>query len=103
MADTSSTAERAGTNQVLAALRHFSRRIPADVIALVAITVGVIVTHVPFERHGMCFNDPSWYFHFGRRVLDGDVPYRDFVFQVGPLPIYTDAAFQKIFGSTYVA
>ena len=36
-------------------------------------------------------------------MLDGEVPYRDFVFQVGPAAIYVDAAFQAIFGSKLVA
>jgi hypothetical protein len=79
------------------------RRIPVDVLALVAIAAFVAVTHLPYVRHGMCFDDPSWYFHFGRRVLSGAVPYRDFVFQVGPLPIYVDAGFQAVFGSSYAA
>jgi 4-amino-4-deoxy-L-arabinose transferase-like glycosyltransferase len=49
------------------------------------------------------FNDPSWYFHFGHRALLGDVPYRDYIFQVGPLPIYVDALFQKLMGVKYIA
>ncbi len=80
------------------------RRIPVDLSGLVVIAAAVVISHKPFILHGMCFNDPSWYFHFGHRVVvEGAVPYRDFVFQVGPLPIYVDAAFQGIFGSKYAA
>ncbi|HUJ61423.1 MAG TPA: hypothetical protein VLX92_23120 [Kofleriaceae bacterium] len=79
------------------------RRIPVDVLALVAIACVLVASHLAVIGHGMCFNDPAWYFHFGRRVLHGDTPYRDFVFQVGPLPIYVDAAFQRVFGEGYLA
>ncbi len=80
------------------------RRVPVDLIGFVAIAAVVVITHKRMILHGMCFNDPSWYFHFGHRVaVEGAVPYRDFVFQVGPLPIYIDASFQGIFGSKYAA
>jgi hypothetical protein len=80
------------------------RRTPVDLIGLVVIAAAIVVTHKRFILHGMCFNDPSWYFHFGHRVAaEKAVPYRDFVFQVGPLPIYVDATFQAIFGSKYAA
>ncbi len=79
------------------------RKVPVDLVAFVAIVVVVVVTHLRVIRHGMCWNDPSWYFHFGHRTLHGDVPYRDYVFQVGPLPIYVDAAFQELVGGRYTA
>jgi hypothetical protein len=84
-------------------LRSFARRLPIDAVALLVIAVVVVVSRRPFIRHGVVFNDPSWYFHFGHRALRGDVPYRDYVFQVGPLPIYVDALFQKLMGVKYIA
>jgi len=84
-------------------LPAWTRRLPIDAVALVVIALFVVISHVRYVKHGLCFDDPSWYFHFGHRTLDGAVPYRDYVFQVGPLPIYVDAAFQAIFGSTYAA
>lgn len=78
-------------------------KLPIEVIALLAIAVFVIATRIRYIRHGMCFDDPTWYFHFGRRILEGDVPYRDFVFQVGALPLYVDALAQWVFGSIYAA
>ncbi len=83
--------------------RAVLRAIPLDVLAFLAIAVTVVVTHLPFAGRGMCWNDPAWFFHFGRRITEGDVPYRDFVWQVGPLPIYVDAGFQEVFGARYMA
>ena len=77
-----------------ARMRRLLRAVPIDLIAFVAIAIAVIATHLSYLHRGMPFNDPAWYFHFGQRTLDGDVPYRDYVFQVGPLPIYVDAAFR---------
>jgi hypothetical protein len=79
------------------------QRLPVDAIAFLVIAVVTVAIREPFLHHGMTFCDASWFFHFGRRALDGDVPYRDYVFQVGPLPIYVDALFQKLFGGTYMA
>jgi hypothetical protein len=79
------------------------RRIPVDAIAFVVITFGMMLTHMPLIDRGMSWCDPSWMFHFGNRALHGEVPYRDFVFQVGPEPVYLDALFQKMFGETYLA
>lgn len=87
----------------LSRLRRVARAIPVDLAALALIALAIYLVRLPFIRRGMCFNDSSWYFHFGRRALAGDVPYRDYVFQVGPLPIYVDAAAQMVFGSKYMA
>lgn len=79
------------------------RKVPVDLVAFFVIALGVVGTHAPYLRHGMAFNDPTWFLHFGNRVVHGDVPYRDFVFQVGPLPLYVDAAFQRVAGETFIA
>lgn len=84
-------------------LPAWTSRIPIDLVVLVGIALLVFLTHRPYIRRGMNFNDPSWYFHFGQRALAGDVPYRDYIFQVGPLPVYVDAAFQSLFGSKYIS
>jgi hypothetical protein len=83
--------------------RAWTVAIRGDALALVVIATVVVVSRLHYVRHGLCFNDPTWFFHFGRRIVHGDVPYRDFIFQVGPLPIYLDAAAQRIFGETYAA
>ncbi len=95
------------TESVIAAiwerLRAPWRKVPLDLVAFLLIAAGIWLTHRPYILHGMCWNDSSWYFHFGHRTLDGAVPYRDYVFQVGPLPIYVDAGFQAMFGEKYAA
>jgi len=74
-----------------------------DAIDLVVLAVVSWLVHAPKIFHGMPFGDPGWYFHFGRRALHGAVPYRDFIFQVGPIPIWVDALFQRVFGESYHA
>ncbi len=79
------------------------RAIPVDVLALAAIAVAIVVTHLPFAGRGKCWKDPKSLIHIGRRFAEGDVPSRDFVWQVGPLPLYVDAGFQEVFGARYIA
>ena len=78
-------------------------RIPTDLAALLVIAVVMFITHQPLIVKGMSWCDPSWFFHFGNRTLHGAVPYRDYVFSLGPFPIYLDAGFQDIFGESYLA
>ncbi|MDV2995554.1 MAG: hypothetical protein N4J56_005208 [Chroococcidiopsis sp. SAG 2025] len=48
--------------------------------------------------------DSALYFHLGNRLLHNDFPYRDYVFQVGFIPIIIfDAFFQNILGQSYYA
>ncbi len=79
------------------------RRIPPDVIALAVIAFVMLATQRSLVRRGFRFDDATSYFHFGRRVLGGAVPYRDFALPFGPLPIYVDAGFQALLGPTYMA
>lgn len=77
--------------------------IAIDAAVFTAIALVVVVTNRPFVRSALRFDDASWLFHFGHRVLRGDVPYRDFDYHQGPLPLYVDAAFQRLFGAKYFA
>jgi hypothetical protein len=77
-------------------------RVPIDAVAFVVIAAVTVAIREPFLHHSVTFSDAR-FFHFGRRALHGDVPYRDYVFQVGLLPIYVDVLFQKLFGTTYMA
>lgn len=91
--------ERASTRS----LRRYLAAVPVDVWALFIIAIAMVLTHSTWMRRGMCWNEPSWLFHFAKRtVVDGAVPYRDYVFPDGPLPIYVEAAMQALFGGTYV-
>lgn len=84
-------------------LRGWWQRMPVDAVAFLAIAVAIIVTQDSLARRGLCFDDPSWYFHFGHRTALGDAPYRDYVFHGGPLPIYVDALSQGVFRGVHVA
>jgi hypothetical protein len=64
-------------------------------LALVALARASLIDY------GLGFSDTTWMFHFGRRVLGGELPYRDFIFQTGPFPLFFEALLQKIFGSHY--
>jgi hypothetical protein len=76
----------------------------ADVPVLFAFVAFAFLTHAPYVVHGQPWVDAAMFFHFGHKLLTtGAVPFRDYVFQVGPLPIYVDALFQKLFGATYVS
>ena len=84
-------------------VRILGRGIPIDTVALGVIAIGIFLTHRPLVMHGMTWNDSAWYFHFGNRLLHGAVPYRDYVFQVGPLPIVVDAGFEAAPAETYTS
>jgi hypothetical protein len=76
----------------------------ADAAVLAAFLLFAFAIQAPYVVHGLPWADAAMFFHFGRKLLlHGAVPFRDYVFQVGPLPIYVDAAFQKTFGSSYVS
>ncbi len=79
------------------------RRVPVDLVAFAAIALVILLPCSYSLRRSVSLADASWYVHFGTRVLHGDVPYRDFVFPRGPLPLYVDAAFQAAFGASYRA
>ena len=55
----------------------------------------------PWSLYGMNWRDSALYFHLGNRLIHNDFPYRDYVFQVGFIPIIFDAFFQSIFGQNY--
>lgn len=57
----------------------------------------------PWSLYGMNWRDSALYFHFGNRLLHNYFPYRDYVFQVGFLPIIFDAFFQSILGQNYLS
>jgi hypothetical protein len=79
------------------------RRI-VDVGVLATFAAFVALTHARYVVHGQPWGDATMFFHFGRKLLTtGSIPYRDYIFQVGPLPIYVDALCQRLFGPSYVS
>lgn len=89
------------TSQTRGAVRW--RAAAIDAAALVLIALAVVGSHVALIRRGMGFDDPAACFHYGKRILDGAAPYRDFVYQAGPVPPYVDSLFQRWFGARYTA
>jgi hypothetical protein len=51
----------------------------------------------------MNWSDGSQVFHFGNRLLHGSFPYRDYVYQIGLLPIVTDALAQRLAGERFLS
>jgi len=72
-------------------------------VAFVLLAGALVASGFPWSFYGMNWSDKTWYFHFGHRLLAGDFPYRDYTFQVGFAPIFWDALFQKLFGTTLFA
>jgi hypothetical protein len=75
-----------------------------DVVVLALFLALAFSVQAGFVVHGQPWVDAALFFHFGHKfVSTGAVPFRDYIFQVGPLPVYVDALFQAIFGATYVS
>lgn len=74
-----------------------------DAVVLLTLPLALVTTHLAFSDASMPLDESSRYFHFGHRTITGAAPYRDFEFPYGPLPVYVDAGFQRIFGAGYVA
>jgi hypothetical protein len=83
-----------------AVLRHPRLR---EAAAIGAVLLASAATTWPWSLRGFNLSDQSWPFHFGRRLLAGEWPYRDYVFQTGPLPVLLDAGFQTAFGPAYLS
>jgi hypothetical protein len=79
------------------------RRCLREAAAIGAVLLASAATTWPWSLRGFNLSDQSWPFHFGRRLLAGEWPYRDYVFQTGPLPVLLDAGFQTAFGPAYLS
>jgi hypothetical protein len=73
------------------------------VIAVGVIWLAVGICTFPSAIHGMNWSDGSQIFHFANRLLHGSFPYRDYIYQIGFLPILVDALFQSIFGERFLS
>lgn len=68
---------------------------------LIILLAIIFISCFPWSLYGMNWRDSALYFHLGNRLLHNDFPYRDYVFQVGFIPIIFDAFFQSILGQSY--
>ena len=51
---------------------------------------------------GFDFTDATLNYHFSLRILNGEIPFKDFHFSVMPLSFYIEAFFHKLFGPNYI-
>ena len=54
-----------------------------------------------FITQGLAATDEGWLQSMGLRIAHGEVPYRDFDFDLPPLSIYKEAALIRVFGDAY--
>jgi len=55
-----------------------------------------------FINKGLILFDEGYFVHSAERILNGEVPYKDFSLQYGPAYFYLLALFFKMFGSTII-
>ncbi len=68
---------------------------------IVLIALIGIVYRATFITQGFNATDEGWLQSVGRRIVLGQVPYRDFRFAFPPVSIYKEAALEAIFGDAY--
>lgn len=77
------------------------------VVALLALAaIAILVAWTRFRMSsgaGVCLGNATATFHFAQRVSHGLRPYRDFVYPLGPLPLYADALAQRLFGPAFTS
>lgn len=56
-----------------------------------------------FHTRGFVPHDEGWVLNAASRILEGEIPYRDFYFLYTPGSIFSVAAFYKIFGESILA
>ncbi len=71
------------------------------VMAYLFFTAAVAVYNYFFLPYGFNATDEGWLLSVASRIVDGQVPYRDFFFLKTPLTIYIQAALIGIFGDSY--
>lgn len=68
------------------------------------ITIGIyLIASALLFRFGTVFSDEGFLYHWGQRIIDGDLPYTDFFLQIMPGTFYIQAALMKLFGMSIVA
>jgi hypothetical protein len=75
-------------------------RLEVGAYAVVLLAVG-LVYRATFISQGFNATDEGWLQAVARRIVMGQVPYRDFNFDFPPLSIYKEAGLQVLFGAAY--
>src|SRR6266581_4606054 len=76
------------------------KRLEAVVYAALIVLVGVTY-RATFITQGFNATDEGWLQSVGRRIVLGQIPYRDFPFSLPPVSIYKEALFQAVLGDSY--
>jgi hypothetical protein len=70
---------------------------------LLILLILIMASSIPGAFLGMNWSDIAQIFYFGNKILNGYFPYRDFLYQTGFIPIFTDAFFQKVINHIYIS
>lgn len=74
-----------------------------ELVTLLFLLTAILTTSLIGSNKGMNWSDRGQIFYFGNRIVNGEIPYRDFPYQTGFIPLFVDAAFQDIFGELYLS
>ncbi len=67
-----------------------------ELATLLFLLTAILTTSLIGSNKGMNWSDIGQIFYFGNRIANGEVPYRDFPYQTGFIPLFVEAAFQHI-------
>jgi hypothetical protein len=79
------------------------RRLPGDALAIALLLGLCVFIGWPRFRSGLELGDEGFLAYGAARVLDGQMPHRDFVSLQPPLSFYTAAAMFKVFGTSLLS
>ncbi len=65
----------------------------------IALLIGTLIYYLFFVNKNLVTFDEGYFVHSAERILKGEIPYKDFSLQYGPVYFYLLAIFYKIFGT----
>lgn len=74
-----------------------------ELTTLIFLLIAIVTTSLIGSTKGMNWSDTSQIFYFGNRIVHGEIPYRDFPYQTGFIPLFVEAAFQHLIGEIYIS
>ncbi len=77
------------------------KRVNLELTFFLLISIFSFLLNFESGRRGLFPRDQSIIFDGSYRILQGQIPYKDFLSPVGPLPFYIHALFFKLFGINY--
>lgn len=76
----------------------FLKKVPINIVLLILLAVYYLF----FINKGIVIYDEGYYAHISERILNGEVPYKDFFLQFTPGFFYLLALFYKILGTSII-